>query len=112
MTCKDCIHYDVCVYHAPHLVFDDCRYLKDKSRMIELPCKVGDILYLANKGRITTYRIIDIIHYAKKGDNRVVLQNEYDHEEQCSFDYAFMIGYKLFTTREEAEKALAGGNGA
>lgn len=64
MTCKDCIHYDMCGGFIPSDldkdVFDYCRKgrtdeipdieercnsFKDKSRYIELPCKVGDTVY-------------------------------------------------------------------
>lgn len=45
MTCKDCIHYDVCqdYDHRVMLFYNiakKCKYFKDKSRIIELPCKV------------------------------------------------------------------------
>lgn len=62
MTCKDCIHYDVCHRRINSIDFlpvmkgkvsissimykkcDDvekhCLHFKDKSRIIELPCKV------------------------------------------------------------------------
>lgn len=67
MTCKDCIHYDVCHKRINSIDFlpvikgkvsissimykkcDDvekhCLHFKDKSRYIELPCKVGDKVY-------------------------------------------------------------------
>lgn len=46
MTCKDCIHYDVCSkndkttdYYKKEIACDDvevlCKYFKDKSRIIE-----------------------------------------------------------------------------
>lgn len=45
MTCKDCIHYQVCqdYDHRVMLFYNiakKCEYFKDKSRIIELPCKV------------------------------------------------------------------------
>lgn len=51
MTCKDCIHYDVCHtignLTALHIEFDEkgmhCMYYKDKSRNIELPKGVNFI---------------------------------------------------------------------
>ena len=51
MTCKDCIHYDVCKDYkwverqgklSPSY---NCPYIKDKSRFIELPCKVGETVH-------------------------------------------------------------------
>ena len=44
MTCKDCLHNEMC--YGTHT--DDspicCDYM-DKSRYVELPCKVGDTVY-------------------------------------------------------------------
>lgn len=59
MTCKDCIYYDKCVSRISYMMDIDvvtnelindmderCRDFKDKSKYIELPCKVGDIVYI------------------------------------------------------------------
>lgn len=45
MTCKDCIHYEVCCdeYELAHA--ENCNDFKDKSKYIELPCNVGDTAY-------------------------------------------------------------------
>ena len=40
MTCKDCLHYEVCYYHD----FEECEWFKDKSEWVHLPCKKGDVL--------------------------------------------------------------------
>lgn len=40
MTCKDCIHYDVC----GESIFT-CGQFKDKANIIELPCKLEDTVY-------------------------------------------------------------------
>lgn len=50
MTCKDCIHYEVCKDLADALEMEGCIcnhyfHFKDKSRIIELPCNVGDTVY-------------------------------------------------------------------
>lgn len=47
MNCKKCIHNEVCysyllTYTARNPI---CCYFKDKSRFVELPCKVGDVVY-------------------------------------------------------------------
>lgn len=57
MTCKDCIHNDVCMKKYNHMyesysildavnIENVCKTFKDKSKFIELPCKVGDIVYV------------------------------------------------------------------
>lgn len=46
MNCKDCYHYDICGFEEcddDALTF--CKDFKDKSLIIELPCKVGETLY-------------------------------------------------------------------
>ena len=63
-TCKDCIHYDVCkalsgftdkLIKSYEKVFEkygdakeECEYFKDKSKLIELPCKIGDYIKWRN----------------------------------------------------------------
>lgn len=43
MTCKDCVHYDACNRILNRL--EVCDQFKDKTRFVELPCKVGDTIY-------------------------------------------------------------------
>lgn len=79
MICKDCIHYDVCfkrsdVYWAVPIetrdVKKDCQFFDDKSRFIELPCKIGD--FARKKGSDEFYEIISI-HFYKQGQAQIVL---------------------------------------
>lgn len=47
MTCKDCIHYDVCYWFKNYGTDEycvDCRKFKDKSRIVELPMPVAEWL--------------------------------------------------------------------
>lgn len=50
-TCKDCLHVEACknLYeiHGDGLSSDShaCKYFKDRARFVELPCKVGDMVY-------------------------------------------------------------------
>lgn len=51
MTCKDCYHYDVCKFYNKNLPEEydpiewQCDNFKDKSLIVELPCKIGDKVY-------------------------------------------------------------------
>ena len=58
MTCKDCIHYDLCrscsriqlgwhgnSVHYVENIEEICKDFKDRSRFVELPCRVGDKVY-------------------------------------------------------------------
>ncbi len=50
MTCKNCIHYQDCKNYTDTLEGNEveklCFYFKDKSKIIELPCKVGEDVYI------------------------------------------------------------------
>lgn len=68
MTCKDCLCSDVCIetrdqiqmlaHQSRNDVEKVCSNFKDKSRFVELPCKVGD----------TVYKICPISNRLKIGD--------------------------------------------
>ena len=49
MTCTNCIHKDVC-YKIEHYGRDldsnePCDHFRDSTKMIEVPCAIGDTLY-------------------------------------------------------------------
>ncbi len=51
MTCKDCFHYEACNDFAfgGGIEFsnaDKCKHFKDKSLFIEMPCRVGNTVWL------------------------------------------------------------------
>lgn len=46
MTCKDCIHYEMCLPRVAVGGNKVCQSFKDKSRIVELPCKVGSDFYV------------------------------------------------------------------
>ena len=94
MTCKDCIHNEVC--YGTHT--DDsptCCDFKDKSRYIELPCKVGTKVWILRKDRVPD------------DDYRMSFHDEWVLCE-VSFQLSMInqIGKTVFLTRKEAEKAL------
>lgn len=107
-TCKDCIHYGLCryeyyicrdengeaiQYQDSAKVEVDCEGFADKSRFIELPCRLGGEVYIITKGGYPYY------------GNDV---NRHYHVEQSELSYAQIpyIGKSVFLHREEAEKAL------
>ena len=122
MTCKDCIHYDVCEpYVTPKESFPEkkggCPCFKDKSRYIELPCAVGDIYY-------TIEKYCNTDPYATEKEKVSGSDCEYwCNGEHCSFKeyrieehkWASIItilekeqwfGKYYFLTKEEAEQKL------
>lgn len=58
MNCKDCINSDVCNCFddgvtetiAMNLDGEECKLFKDKSKFVELPCRVGDVIYKVSRG--------------------------------------------------------------
>lgn len=50
MTCENCIHYDLCnaleMNGLSKVHQKQCGFFNEKSRYIELPCKVGDTVYV------------------------------------------------------------------
>lgn len=109
MTCKDCIHYEACkdwineTALQKYVEDNGCDKFKDKSRIVELPCKVGDTVYRVRRKPYTNkgYEIVE--------------------REVVSFDLRFRKGNPIwsivttavdvfnktvFLTRKQAEQAL------
>ena len=117
MTCKDCIHYEAChdMYYEEHATrhFDpekhnaekECGYFKDRSRFVELPCKVGDTVFvveeIAEERKIIKDHVetISIGYYADG-------VNIYQFDGIKTDGYFEDFGKTVFLTREEAEQAL------
>lgn len=96
--CKNCIKEDVCkiaedFYKDPvyGMYIEDCDYFKDCNKFVELPCKVGDIVYQTDGIRIYENKI-----------ERIIFDTD-----NIGFDET-SIGKSIFLTREEAEQALKG----
>lgn len=115
MTCKDCIHYDVCDDCGLRFIVDvedKCKEAKDKSRFVELPCKVGDKLYFIypndefNEG-CSIETVVDVsvrgVYISPFISGECAEQNYFVPWENLNREY--------FLTREEAEKALERRNG-
>ena len=123
MTCKDCIHYDLCrscsriqlgwhgnSVHYVENMEEICKDFKDRSRFVELPCKVGDKVYF-NNVHLRYARVIAIYIDASGGmfdlDITTNIATATGYEHFINKDYTFEdIGRRLFLTREEAEQAL------
>ena len=87
MTCKDCIHYEVCESYSKReslatlYCAEECPCFTDKSEWVHLPCKKGDVL-IRNGIRC-------------KVDHWNVIATAFTEDEKC----------RVFGL-EEAEKAL------
>ena len=112
MTCKDCLHYDVCeaVRGRPNRVGKNslriaekqCPYnsFQNKSEWVHLPCKVGTrVFFLRDKNNIIETSVEKIIF--KDRGCYIKLKCNAVYETSCQ-----SIGKTVFFTREFAEKAL------
>ena len=116
MTCKDCIHYEAChdMYYEEHATrhFDpekhnaekECGYFKDRSRFVELPCKLGDTLFVPTRNFVSEYKVVSFhvcgegVWYRTNVIKGILTRLIADNVEN--------IGKTVFLTREEAEQAL------
>lgn len=104
-TCKDCLHYEVCQFHIDEetkLTVNECEHFKDRSKFIELPCKIGDTVWCINESQIIeedkVYQII-VRQFSDINVNDVLLVKF----GKASFED---FGKTVFLTKEEAERAL------
>lgn len=126
-TCKDCIHYDVCLCAFGDCLYKTCDQFKNKSKFIELPCSIGDNVYKIYYVRKACndcdsysdfYGLDPIcdenkILFPKIDDNKENICNKHHLKiAEYKADLSWIIGQldqfgkSVFLTREEAEKKL------
>ena len=108
MTCKDCIYYDVCL--ARVAAGDDkiCSYFKDKSRIIELPCKVGDNIFYIHRtvqgnDYILKANVLAVIVAIYDDTKKFYLKIIYEDADGYTDRATAIYGVNAFSSREEAE---------
>lgn len=113
MTCKNCVHYDVCNRIGNKILngFEVCDQFKDKTRFVELPCKINERLYYANKtlDEVCEATVIRIdINYIEEPYIWLTLDYLTSRVGKCRHRGIadLMLNKTLFFTYEEAEKAL------
>ena len=108
--CENCYHCNVCKQYLKELGYTmgvdiratRCPYFKDKSLIVELPCKVGDTVYRISTMHHTKRKYIQetrISRIAIDVDGIWLFCN-------CNPIAKCVFGKTVFLTREEAEKAL------
>ncbi|MEF2919096.1 MAG: hypothetical protein U0O22_01335 [Acutalibacteraceae bacterium] len=110
-TCEQCIHYEVCQALEKNNQVEkinpkSCSLFKDKSKFLELPCKVGvvgNIVYFIKNGKVNKCYVTTIrIHNEKSVIFTLMIEELY-----AFYDVSAKDIYKtVFLTKEEAEKAL------
>lgn len=118
MTCKDCYHCKACEEMCDRILNweeeEICDHFKDKSRIVELPCAVGETVYsfCSDLGVMLPYIVENVsIGHLGKGRKYIFFEanchNEETDELLDAIDFDFdNIGKTVFLTREQAEGAL------
>ena len=110
MTCKDCLHYEVCESYSKReslatlYCAEECLGFTDKSEWVHLLVRVGDQVFV-----MYGYEIQHTSVYSMK------IESEDDHFVfiiKCMVSQGgarfekFIFGKTVFLTHEEADKAL------
>lgn len=119
MSCKDCLHVEVCEKHCEDQyaagccictmrtcnykyelnVENDCPQFTDKSRLVELPCKIGDTVWCIRN-----------FHGHKHAQGGTVSEMYFARDMKLHIGVKYVgrgfWGENIFATREEAEAAL------
>ena len=110
--CENCYHYEACDARFDVEAYGcKCEDYKDKSLIVELPCKVGDTVYIQYKKKIYPVSVYAIRYDTKTNNKRICVEGWlqidecYQHEYLATFKWE-SVGKTVFLTREEAEKAL------
>lgn len=108
-NCKDCINYGDCKVaelNASNEAEIWCNLFKDRSRFVELPCKVGDTVYIiariSGKEEIIQDSVESFTISSFVDNTPIIL---FGGIETCDWDSSD-FGKQVFLTKEEAEQAL------
>ena len=125
MTCKDCYHYEACkdtyemcfeldsfdksieMQNYDNML-DYCKLFKDKDKVIDLPCKVGDTVYVIYDGYVTSALILAfyIDSLGVMMDLKIKTKKETAVGFETIIDKDNYTTDEIYCSREEAEKAL------
>lgn len=106
MNYKDCYHSDVCGFECDEAT-TFCANFKDKSRIIELPCKLGQTVYVVDNHLPKTFLgIVETtfcgFEISSNGNNRYFVKKNGSKESFGDDD----VGLSIFFTQKEAEERL------
>ena len=108
-TCKECVHNNICnikqKYNHPKYALQHiekyCEHFKDRSRFVELPCKVGDTVYFILRSFDGKMRI-----NPEKVCYFTIDANELRIHTTAGYFTERDMNDGVFFTRERAEQAL------
>lgn len=108
--CENCYHYEACLNSlSENKVLNNtevfaCEHYKDKSLIVELPCRVGDVVYMINAlGKIDECIIEEIC--TNPFSNVAVLRRTKGVRNRIG-TYFKDFSKTVFLSREDAERAL------
>ena len=105
-SCTECVHVEVCqktrIMNPAYDRAPNCGDFKDRSRFVELPCEVGDTVYISGK-EIFCDEINEIS--IEKFSDGLICFRAYCKELKISLDLKD-FGTIAFLTKEQAEQAL------
>ena len=97
-NCKDCFHYELCGVFG-YISPVECGFYTDRSRFVELPCKVGDLIYIIKKARGFSVRGAKV--------NSITITESGKIQVSCyRSSFIGLWSDDAFATKEEAEQAL------
>ena len=132
MKCENCYHYEACLNSLfENKVLNNtesfvCEHYKDKSLIVELLYRVGDVVYINGEAvEISFIHIDKEVYYCIQFDcekydcsvcpfyeDEVSSEGEHDCRTYGYLEFTTNdIGKTVFLSREEAERALEAGNG-
>lgn len=136
VSCNDCLHIDVCEIRTCYMCdgggfkcddceiysnyggkipsIKNCKHFKDRNRVVELPCKIGDKYYRVEKfctegGYLDEPKLVSgsDCEYCCEECNKEYRVVEYQFNSIIQIlQKEYYIGKTVFLTQEEAERAL------
>lgn len=110
--CNNCFHNQVCDFACKRCGGANCIFFVDSSRMVELPCKVGDTVYVLTGKGFPQKRTVTEIHWNRHGDITFTIRNIKTHESEIRLFWEFnMDKPDIFTDYQKALDAQRSANG-
>ncbi len=109
MTCKECVHYEVCVYLGNILDVSICDDFKPKSRFVELPCEVGQTVWrVVTMGTGVKFKKVGYNTWREREQTIKHFIRSVTVTKNNFYDIVFGgdFGKTVFLSREEAEREL------
>ena len=109
-SCNECLHKEACNHwlqkdnkHLGAVEGFICEHFKDRSKFVELPCKVGNDVWIVMRYNGKSLGIVQdkvqLIGFTSRGVH-IKTRCHHDHNKM------YMLGKTVFLTPEAAEKAL------